>query len=297
MQPGDTGRLCGNGEHGRDVGRLVRRVERRVVVRAIAAPDAVGFEARRRQRHPSALLEAAVGLDRDVERRRDLRLAAVERVPAEDVGHVLPPDLEAEDPLQEAAPLDVAVHQVDLLAVQARDERGRRRRVRLAAADAVVGVVAEARAEEELRRVGVVQRLVEELVARDGERRREATAGQHRLAGRRAHVVELRVRVALDVGVDGPGRARVKRAQARTRDGEARPHPPPARSETRVPPNSFTSLSSYVSATAERWRMTCSASSASSPFAGRSLTTTTRSPIRPKAQFASPLPLSSRRRT
>ena len=136
-------------------GGLKRRVERGVEVDAVAAPDAVGLEARRAERHPAALLEAAVGLGL----RRRTASSTLTSPPSNDhqpsdVGHVLPAELEAEQPVQEAPPLDVGVHEVDQLPC---DEPGHEAAevawasTSSRARDAVVGVVAEARAEGERR--------------------------------------------------------------------------------------------------------------------------------------------------
>ena len=206
MQPCEAGGLEGRAVGRRDVVRLERRVEGGVVSGPVAAPDSFALETRRRQGHASALLEASVDLGREEVGRRDLQLAAVERPPAERVDDVLATELEAQPAAEEAAALDVAVHEVDRAALEPRHDPTRVARVGLGAASSVIGVVTHARTEREAR-AGRVFRLVVEIVDAHAERGREAAPGDGRLARRATHIVELGRGIARDLRLQGLSRA------------------------------------------------------------------------------------------
>jgi hypothetical protein len=178
-----------------------------------AAPDALALEARGGERQAPALLEAAVRLDLHVVRRGDADEAAVEGPPAEDVGHVLPAEPEAEEAVREVPPLDVAVHDVDGRDLEAGDEAdpvaGGRVVVRLAASlgrgevrvDAEVGVDAHV---EDDAIIGLPRPVLAlEVVDVEAERLREPPPIEHDVAPRRRDLVALERGVARDLEVGG----------------------------------------------------------------------------------------------
>ena len=142
-----AGRLESDSESGSGLGELIRGIgrETRVAARSVAAvaapPNPLALEARGRQGHASALLEAAVDLGLNVERSGHADESAVERPPPEDVGHVLPAELETEPAVREVLALDEAVHHVDRSFLQTGDEP-------LSATGAEVGLAAGLRSIE-----------------------------------------------------------------------------------------------------------------------------------------------------
>ena len=210
VDPGDARRLEGRADGRRDVapagttGRATGRSPLR-------SPRQTPSRSKRDvlERHAAALLEAAVGLRLDEVRRRDAHLAAVERPPAERVGHVLPAELEAEPAVRRSAgprrsrtsgrPGPREAGDEAAVAASGRPRRRWRRSRRRTGG---------ARGTRARRPVGSPVGCVEEVVGADAERRREPAPREDRLAGGRAHVVELRGRVARDLGVDGASRAR-----------------------------------------------------------------------------------------
>src|SRR5262249_46782252 len=156
--------------------RLELRVDARVDAVAGAVPDAVPLESRRRQEKPAALLEPAVKLGLDEERRRHAHETSVERPPSERVDDVLTAEAKAEPPFGEVAPLDVAVHEVDRGHVETGNEPLRGRRVgRFVGVDARIGVEAKAQLDRDLGATG--HRLATlEVVDAECERLQEAAA-------------------------------------------------------------------------------------------------------------------------